>query len=113
MLLVCDPSQNYVLDARHGACSSTGSTTGCKVSRDVADGAVMIFRVVDSNISSKFSTFHSNVSDFLAVVAKDGTGPNAIGCIVSRSLTVTAKARVGHGSGYVKSSDVLRHYSGG
>ena len=71
-----------------------GSKTGCKVSRDVADGAVMIFRVVDSNVSSKFFAFHSNVSDFLAVVAKDGTGPNAIGCIVSCSLTVIAKARV-------------------
>ena len=64
-----------------------GSTTGCKMSRDIADSAIVIFRIVDSNVSSKFSTFHSNVSDFLAVVAKDGTGPNAIGRIVSRLLT--------------------------
>ena len=82
------------------------------MSRGIADGAVMIFHVVDSNVSSKFFAFHSNVSDFFAVVAKDGTSPNATGCIVSRSLTVIAKARVGHGSGSVKSSDVLRHYSG-
>ena len=68
--------------------------------------------VIDSNISSKLSTLHLNVSDFLAVVAKDGTGPNAIGRIVSHSLTVFAKIRMGHRSGSVKSSDVLRHYSG-
>ena len=83
------------------------------MSRDVADCAIMIFRVIDSNVSSKFSTLHSNVSDFLAVVAKDGTGPNAIGRIVSCSLTVIAKTRMGHRSGSVKSSDVLRYYSGG
>ena len=53
------------------------------MSRDVADGAIVIFCVVDLNVSSKLSTFHSNVSNFLAVVAKDGTGPNAIGRIVS------------------------------
>ena len=83
------------------------------MSRDVADSAIVIFRIVDSNVSSKFSTFHSNVSDFLAVVAKDGTGPNAIGHIVSCSLTVIAKTRVGHRLGSVKPSDVLRYYSGG
>ena len=107
------PTSNFERERGSVVKRKTGSTTGCKMSRDVTDSAIMIFRVVDSNISSKFSTFHSNVSDFLAVVAKDGTGPNAIGCIMSRSLTVTAKARVGHGSGSVKSSDVLRHYSGG
>ena len=83
------------------------------MSRDVADGAVMIFHVVDSNVSSKFFAFHLNVSDFPAVVAQDGTGPNAIGGVVSRSLTVMAKARVRHGLGLVKLSDVLRYYRGG
>ena len=83
------------------------------MSRDVADRAVMTFCVIDSNVSSKFSTLHSNVSDFLAVVAKDGTGPNAIDRIMSHLLTVIAKTRMGHGSGLVKSSDVLRYYSGG
>ena len=83
------------------------------MSRDVADCAIMTFHVIDSNVSSKFSTLHSNMSDFLAVVAKDGTGPNAIGRIVSHSLTVIAKTRMGHRLGSVKSGDVLRHYSGG
>ena len=83
------------------------------MSRDVADGAKMIFCVVDLNVSSKLSTFHLNMSDFFAVVAKDGTSPNAIGRIMSRSLTVIAKTRMGHRSGSVKSSDVLRYYSGG
>ena len=78
------------------------------MSGGVADGAVMIFRVVDSNVSSKFFAFHSNVSDFPAVVAQDGTNPNAIGGVVSR-LTVMAKARVRHGSGLVKTSNVLRY----
>ena len=90
-----------------------GSTTGCKMSRDVADCAKMTFRAIDLNISLKFSTLHSNVSDFFAVVTNDGTSPNAIGLIVSRLLTVIAKTRMGHGSGLVKSSDVLRHHSGG
>ena len=83
------------------------------MSRGVADGAVMIFRVVDSNISSKFFAFHSNMFDLPAVVAQDGTNPNAIGGVVSRSLTVMAKARVRHGSGLVKTSNVLRYYRGG
>ena len=82
------------------------------MSRDVADCAIMIFCVINLNISSKFSTLHLNVSDFLAVVAKDGTGPNAIGHIVSHSLTVIAETRMGHGSGSVKLGDVLRHHSG-
>ena len=82
------------------------------MTRDVADCAIMIFCVINSNISSKFSALHLNMSDFLAVVAKDGTGPNATGCIVSRSLTVIEKTRMGHGLGLVKLSDVLRHYSG-
>ena len=86
---------------------------GCKVSRDVADGAVMVFRVVDANVSSKFFAFHSNMSDFPAVVAQDGIGPNAIGGVVSRSLTVMAKARVRHGSSPVKTSNVLRYHRGG
>ena len=90
-----------------------GSTTGCKMSIDVADSAIMIFRIINSNVSSKLSTFHSNVSDFLAVVAKDGTGPNAIGRIVSCLLTMIAKTRVGHRLGSVKLSNVLRHYGGG
>ena len=83
------------------------------MSRGVADGAVMIFRVVDSNVSSKFFAFHTNVSYFPAIVAQDGTGPNAIGGVVSRSLTVMAKVRVRHGSGSVETSDVLRYYRGG
>ena len=86
---------------------------GCKMSRDVADHAIMTFCVIDSNVPLKFSTLHSNLSDFLAVVAKDGTGPNAIGRVVSCLLTVIAKTRMGHKSGSVKLSDVLRHYSGG
>ena len=82
------------------------------MSRDVADCAKMTFRVIDLNISLKFSTLHSNVFDFLAVVAKDGTGPNAIDRIMSRLLTVIAKTRMGHGSGSVKLSDVLRQVGG-
>ena len=84
------------------------------MSRDVADCAIMIFRVINSNIFSKFPTLHSNMSNFLAVVTKDidGTGPNAIGHIVSRSLTVIEKTRMGHGSGSVKLSDVLRRVGG-
>ena len=85
---------------------------GCKMSRDVADCAVITFHVIDLNVSLKFSTLHLNMSDFLAVV-KDGTGPNAIGRIVSCLLTAIAKIRMGHGSGSVKLSDVLRHYRGG
>ena len=61
----------------------TGSTTGWKVSRGVADGAVMIFRVVDSNVSLKFFAFHSNVSDFPAVVAHCRMGPVQMQLVVS------------------------------
>ena len=89
-----------------------GSTASCEMSRDIADCAVMIFRVINSNISSKFSTVHSNMSDFFAVVTKDGTGPNAIGHVMSRSLTVIAETRVRHGSGSVKSGEVLRNNGG-
>ena len=106
---------NFEFERKH--CSvvkwKTGSTMGCKVSRDVADGAVMVFRVVDANVSSKFFAFHSNMSDFPAVVVQDETGPNAIGGVMSRSLTVMAKARVRHGLALVKSSNVLRYYRGG
>ena len=89
-----------------------GSTASREMSRDIADCAVMIFRVINSNISSKFSTVHSNMSDFFAVVTKDGTGPNAIGHVMSRSLTVIAETRVRHGLGSVKSGDVLRNNGG-
>ena len=52
------------------------------------------------------------MSDLFAVVAKDGAGPNAVGHVMSCSLTVIAETGMRHGLGSMKSSDVLRNDSG-
>ena len=62
----------------------------------VADDAELIFGVVEANVPSQHVALVSGVSNFLAIGAKEGSGPDATGRGVACSLTMATVIGVRH-----------------